>query len=96
MQAVNKIAQPHETRHKQHPRANLQQHPPSLPAARMSQGWEGRRLPQLARTPPESECSSKYSSRHVRGAEAAADAHAELAGVIFSIGDKVTWMVPAK
>lgn len=96
MQAVNKIAQPHETHHKQHPCAHLQQHPPSPPAARVLWGWEGRRLPWLAHTPPEPERSSKHSSCHVQGAEAAADAHAVLTGVIFSIGDKVTWMVPAK
>lgn len=75
--------------------------PPAGPAASISscclvQSKENGRLPRLTHTPTELNCSSIYSSRLMRGAEAFTDAHAALAGVIFSISDKVTWMIPAK
>lgn len=89
VQADNKIPQ--------HPRANPQQQPPSPLAVTISCCLEqSRRLPWLTHTPTELNSGSIYSLCHMQGAAGCADAHTALTRVIFSIGDKVTWRIPAK
>lgn len=71
--------------------------PPSPLAVTISCCLEqSRRLPWLTHMPTELNSGSIYSLCHMQGAAGCADTHTALTRVIFSIGDKVTWRIPAK